>query len=86
MSTLEKVALDTKKRLLEDAHYRYDFDRRLYVNRKAKKAFSVQFIDDNDETELKDRISQPTDGIQWQFYFNNEPSESVRRQLEIALG
>jgi hypothetical protein len=87
ISELESTELEAKQHILEDAGYRYNFDRRLYVNRKVKKAFSIQFIEDNPASVLGDRVLQPSEGREWKFYFSGgEPSESVRRQLEIALG
>jgi len=86
MPMSESTALDVKQRILEEAGYKYNFDRRLYVNRKAKKAFSVAFIEDKPESVLQDRILQPSQETGWKFYFNDEPSESVRSQLEIVLG
>jgi hypothetical protein len=75
----------TKQDLLENAGYRYSFDRELYFNREAKKAFSVEFIEDNAETELKRRIEQMS-GADWQFFFNNPPSDAVKRELASVLG
>jgi hypothetical protein len=87
LSELESTELEAKRHILADAGYRYNFDRGLYVNRKARKAFSIEFIADKPESVLKDRILQPTEGREWEFYFSGgQPSESVRRQLEIALG
>jgi hypothetical protein len=81
----EMAKLANKKQILDDAGYRYDFDRSLYFNRKAKKAFSVEFIDDKAEGELKKRIAQKNDGREWLFFFNNPPSEAVKRELEESL-
>ena len=75
-----------KQDLLRQAGYAYNFDRMLYFNRQAKKAFSVEFVDDNDETELERRIREDGDRREWHFYFNSPPSESVRRELERTLG
>ncbi len=54
--------------------------KQLYFNRNAKKAFSVEFVEDNSEEELKRRIEE-TPGADWQFFFNNPPSDAVQRQL-----
>jgi hypothetical protein len=75
-----------KQDLLKQAGYAYNFNRMLYVNRQAKKAFSVEFIDDNDENELERHIREDGDRGEWRFYFNSPPSESVRRELERTLG
>ena len=75
-----------KKDILREAEYRYNFDRDIYFNRKAKKAFSLEFVDDKPESELRQRIQEPTDGSGWKFYFNHDPSEGVKRILEQVLG
>jgi hypothetical protein len=75
-----------KRDTLRDADYRYNFDRDIYFNRKAKKAFSLEFVDDKPEEELVRRIQESTATDQWTFYFNSDPSEGVRRELERVLG
>jgi hypothetical protein len=64
------------------ANYRYNFDRDLYVNPKTKKAFSLEFVDDNSPEEILRRLDEPTDQGAWTFYFNVRPSDGVRRLLE----
>ena len=80
------ATLATKSKILEEAGYVYNFDRQAYVNRKAKKVFSVEFVEDHGEEEIKRRISEPTQTGEWRFYFNSEPSGAVRRELESVLG
>jgi hypothetical protein len=75
-----------KNDMLWNADYRYDFDRALYVNHAAKKAFSVEFVDDASEEEIRRRIEESTGGNGWKFYFNLDPSEGVKRELERVLG
>jgi hypothetical protein len=75
-----------KKDILREADYRYNFDRDIYFNRKAKKAFSLEFVDDKSEAVLRQRILEPTNGSEWRFYFNSDPSEGVKRILEGVLG
>jgi hypothetical protein len=77
---------EMKKDILWNADYRYDFDRDIYFNSKVKKAFSLEFVDDNSEEELRRRIGENTDGNQWQFYFNVPPPDGVKRELEGILG
>ena len=77
---------DTKSQILEDAGYAYSFHRLIYVNRNARKAFSLEFIDDNREDVLQKCISEKTGGAGWQFYFTTPPSSAVRRELEGVLG
>ena len=76
----------SKRQLFDDAGYAYVFDRMIYVNQDTRKVFSVEFIEDHDENELAARINDPAaqDG-QWHFYFNSDPSESVKQQLSEIL-
>ena len=76
---------DTKSQILENAGYAYSFDRLIYVNLKARKAFSVDFVDDNREEDLQKCIAEKTRGAEWQFYFTTPPSDGVRRELESVL-
>jgi ABC-type transporter lipoprotein component MlaA len=78
--------LATKKQILEGAGYKYSFDREIYFNRRAKKAFSVEFIEDSPEEELEQRIREETPGTEWRFFFNNTPSDAVKRELADVLG
>ena len=79
-------ALETKIQILDSGGYRYNFDRMLYFNRSAKKAFSVEFIEDHDEVELEKCIHENTGAAEWHFYSNSPLSNSVRRELESVLG
>lgn len=74
-----------KSEMLFAANYRYNFDRDLFVNREAKKAFSLEFVDDKPEELVRKGIEAPTAESGWTFYFNNFPPENVRRQLENDL-
>lgn len=70
-----------KGKLLEGARYRYNFDRELYVNYDARKVFSLEFVEDKDETELRRLIdAENRDG--WLFYFNAPPSPTVKQALQ----
>jgi len=77
----------TKTQILEDAGYAFSFVRMVYLNRKARKAFSVEFVQDHTEAELEAPIgdSAPPAG-EWRFYFNSEPSDRVKRELSVILG
>ena len=74
-----------KSEMLFAANYRYNFDRDLYVNREAKKAFSIEFVDDMPEEVVRKGIEEATNGNEWKFYFNSPPPEGVRHQLEEDL-
>ena len=80
------ATLAAKSKTLEDAGYVYSFDRQAYVNRKAKKVFSVEFVEDHSDEELQKRIRENASGSGWRFYFNSEPSDAVKRELESVLG
>ena len=75
-----------KKDILLKENYRYNFDRDLYVNRAARKAFSLEFVDDKPEEEIRLRMGENTNNGGWTFYFNSPPSEGVKRELERVLG
>jgi hypothetical protein len=76
----------TKRQILEEAGYSYSFDRMIYVNRDARKAFSIEFVQDKPEAELEARINEPAPPAgEWRFYFNSEPSEAVKRELSTVL-
>jgi len=74
-----------KSEILFAANYRYNFDRDLYVNRDARKAFSLEFVDDHKEEEVRMGIEEATDGTGWRFYFDIPPSDAVKRVLEQDL-
>jgi hypothetical protein len=70
-----------KSELLFAANYRYNFDRDMYVNFKAKKAFSLEFVDDKPEEDILRGIEEVADGNGWKFYFNHPPSDGLKRVL-----
>ncbi len=74
-----------KSEMLFAANYRYNFDRDLYVNPQKKKAFSIEFIGDNRQEEIARLLEEDTNGTGWTFYFNQAPSEGVKRELELNL-
>ena len=77
--------LASKSQILRDAGYAYNFDRMVYFNRATKKVFSIEFVEDHDETALQKYISEETNGADWRFYFNSRPPEAVKRELENVL-
>jgi hypothetical protein len=78
--------IEPKTDVLDEAGYAYSFDRQMYINRKAKKAFSVEFVQDHSEDQIRKSIREHTDVLGWRFYFNAPPSEAVRHELESVLG
>ena len=77
---------ESKTDILDEAGYAYSFDRQMYINRKAKKAFSVEFVQDHTEDQIRKYVQKYADGLAWQFYFNTPPSEAVKHELECVLG
>ena len=75
----------TKQEILDEAGYRYNFDRMVYINRPAKKVFSIEAIEDHSAEWLSERVAEPTDG-EWRFYFNEAPSAAVIQDFLVALG
>jgi len=75
------LVIEGKKQILENAGYAYSFDRLSYINRDTRKVFSVEFVQDHDEAEIKACINRPSSPNEWKFYFNSEPSESVKREF-----
>jgi hypothetical protein len=78
--------IESKTDVLDAAGYAYSFDRQMYVNRKTKKAFSVEFVEDHSEGQIRKYIREGTNGREWRFYFNSPPSEAVKHELESVLG
>ena len=76
----------TKLEILENAGHAYSSDIRSYINRKASKLFSLEFVQDHSQGELQARIDEPwTATCEWRFYFNTPPSEAVKRELSEIL-
>jgi hypothetical protein len=75
-----------KSQLLKKSGYTYNFNRMVYFNRQAKKAFSVEFVEDHSASDLRRYIKKTESGPGWHFYFNGHDLPSaVRRELESAL-
>lgn len=76
--------MSIKEDLLNQAGYRYNFDRMAYVNRAAKKVFSIEAIEDHSEEWLSEKLAERNHS-DWRFYFNEAPSSSVRRDFIAEL-
>jgi hypothetical protein len=74
-----------KTQLLDSAGYVYNFDRMMYINRQAKKAFSIEFIDDNPESVIATHIHEPNRERDWRIYTNLQMSEGTRKELNRVL-
>ena len=71
--------------LLKSAGFRYDFEREVYFNRRSRKVFSLEAIEDHDEAWLEERLREVERAEGWSFYFNSPPSESVQSELVAEL-
>jgi len=77
-------ALTEKEELLENSGYRYHFDRMIYFNRAARRAFSLEFVEEHSQQEIQKLLELPSTD-DWVFYFNTSPSDRVKRALAEAL-
>jgi hypothetical protein len=66
-----------KEPILKAAKYVYNFDRMAYYNRADKKAFSVEWIEDHSDEELKRALEEPNDSDDWQLYAEPRPPQRV---------
>ncbi len=76
----------SKTEILREAGFAYTIDRQMYINQKTKKAFSAEFVQDHSGDQLRKYIQEYAAGPAWRFYFNAEPSEAVKHELESVLG
>ena len=65
--------------LLKKAGFRYHFDREIYYNRKLRKVFSLEAIEDNDEAWVDRKIREQRAG--WQFHFTQVPKETIKESI-----
>ncbi len=77
--------LTEKEELLERSGYRYHFDRMIYSNRAARRAFSLEFVEDHSQHEIQALLESPAEN-EWVFHFNQPLSGRVRQELAEALG
>jgi hypothetical protein len=77
--------LTEKEELLENSGYRYHFDRMMYFNRAARRAFSLEFVEDHSQEEILELLQTPRTE-DWVFFFNAPPSDRVKHDLAEVLG
>jgi hypothetical protein len=71
----------SKEKILEENGFKYHFIRMIYFNKRTRKIFSFEAIDDHGETWLVQKI-QEKNKERWQFYFNNPPpSDSIKMEV-----
>jgi hypothetical protein len=73
-----------KDELLRSAGFRYHFDVMAYVNAKAKKVVSVEFVEDYPDR-LEDVIEQANDSGDWWFHFVEPISPAEKRAFLARL-
>ena len=78
--------LTEKEMLLENSGYRYHFDRMIFFNRSARRAFSLEFVEDHSFGEIQNLLNEPPAPSGWTIHFNEPPSALVKQQLAEALG
>jgi len=66
-----------KEPILKSAGYVYNFDRMAYYNRATRKAFSVEWVDDNRVEDLRRALDEPNDSDGWKVYAKPQPPQSV---------
>jgi hypothetical protein len=69
-----------REELLESSGYRYHFTSCVYVNRRLRRAFSVEFVEKHSREEIQ-RLLQGPATDEWVFHFNEPPADSVKRVL-----
>ena len=74
-----------KEKILDQGGYRYYIKRMSYVNLEKKKIFSMIWLDANSPESLAEKVAEPNDTSDWQFYFTEEPSRYVRDLLTSEL-
>jgi hypothetical protein len=78
--------LATKEHVLKNAGYRYDSERRVYLNRESKTAFSLQFLEDNPDAEIESCLRNDLRSEkEWRFFFNEPPSAAVKSEVTNLL-
>ncbi len=76
-------AVETKEELLRSNGYKYNYEMMHYVNRKTRKVFSVEFIQESDPETIEASIKSEPPLSGWQFFFIEEsPSDSMKVLLE----
>ncbi len=73
-----------KINILKKNGYVYHFSRMIYINKAAKKIFSVEFIDDNGIQTIKNKINEKNTN-EYQFYFSYELEKDIKKSIEAEL-
>ncbi len=73
--------LTEREELVESSGYRYHFVLMHYVNRTARRVFSIEFVESHSREELQRLIIEAPTTTGWVFYFNEQPSDGMKRKL-----
>ncbi|HUR79497.1 MAG TPA: hypothetical protein VM733_01935, partial [Thermoanaerobaculia bacterium] len=71
---------------LRAAGYVYNFDRLAYYNRAAKKAFSLEWVEDHSDTELREALEKANDSGNWEVFVEPRPSQRVISEFLAEIG
>jgi len=66
-----------KAPILKSAGYLYNFDRMVYFNRAAKKAFSAEWVEDHSDADLSEKLREPNVSGEWSIFADPKPSQAV---------
>lgn len=75
----------SKPEVLEKEDFVYHFSRMIYINSQKRKIFSHEAVSDNDVKWLIEKISEASNPNEWQFYFNDIPSDELKHDLLIEI-
>lgn len=74
-----------KTNLLDSSGYAYNFDRMMYINRRDRKAFSFEYVDDNPKSAIETKIMERNGDGDWLFYTSLPMSEGTKKELKKVL-
>lgn len=75
--TIANDVMTDNEQILKAARYVYNFDRMAYYNRATRKAFTVVWVEDHAEEELRRALDEPNDSDGWKVYAEPQPPQSV---------
>jgi hypothetical protein len=78
---MSKPDISNKINILERKGYKYILDRDIFCNINDKKCFSLEFLEDNPIEVIESKLREPIKN-NIIFYFNIEPSDNARAELE----
>lgn len=70
----------SKHKLLEDEGYQYNFDREIYSNKKHKKIFTKEVVDDHNKDWLLERITA-SNGTDWTIYSGIPLKDKIKKEI-----